>query len=119
MEAASFSFRNCISLSLSASAAGSSATSYTIPNTVKTIGTYAFRNCSNLTSITISDSVEHINSYGIFSCGALTSIIFTDTTTWYKTSKYTFTDGEVVDFTDSAANASTINNSQNTYWYKE
>ncbi len=99
--------------------AGSSATSYTIPNTVEKIGTYAFNRCSKLTSITISDSVNYINSYGIYSCTSLTSIIFTDTTTWYKTRNYTYTDGEVVDFTDSAANASTINNSQNTYWYKE
>ena len=99
--------------------AGSSATSYTIPNTVKKIGTYAFNRCSKLTSITISDSVDYINSYGIYSCTSLSSIIFTDTTTWYKTSKYTYTDGEVVDFTDSAANVATINNSQNTYWYKE
>ena len=99
--------------------AGSSVTSYTIPNTVKTIGTYAFNRCSKLTSITISDSVEYIRSYGIYSCTSLTSIIFTDTTTWYKTSNYTYTDGEVVDFTDSATNVTTIRNNYDKYWYKE
>ena len=99
--------------------AGASATSYTIPDTVKTIGTYAFNRCSKLTSITISDSVNYIRSYGIYSCSSLSSIIFTDTTTWYMTSKYSYTDGELVDFTDSATNVTTIKSNYNMYWYKE
>ena len=48
-------FSDCVSI-----------TSVTIPSTVKNIGNYAFRNCSNLTKISLSDSVwEHSNGAGM------------------------------------------------------
>ncbi len=41
-------------------------TEFTIPNTVTTIGKYAFHECTNLTSITIPNSVTTIGKYAFY-----------------------------------------------------
>ncbi len=52
--------------------------SYIIPDSVKSIGDYAFYYCSSLTSIIIPDSVTRIG-YGAFSdCSSLTSVTIPD-----------------------------------------
>jgi len=48
--------------------------SYTIPNSVESIGYCAFMNCSGLTFITISNSVTSIEDYAFLRCSGLTSI---------------------------------------------
>lgn len=53
---------------------GNSATSYVIPDSVKSIGSYAFRECTSLTTIEIPDSVKSIDSYTFFRCTGLTSV---------------------------------------------
>ena len=45
-----------------------------IPNTVTSIGSDAFFDCSGLTSITIPESVASIESYAFYGCSGLTSI---------------------------------------------
>jgi len=49
-------------------------TSITIPNSVTSIGDYAFSYCSGLTSITIPNSVTSIGHYAFEYCSGLTSI---------------------------------------------
>ena len=49
-------------------------TSITIPNSVTSIGEYAFYGCTNLTSITIPNSVTYIGYYAFGGCTSLTSI---------------------------------------------
>ena len=46
-----------------------------IPNSVKSIGQYAFRGCSSLTSITIPNSVIYINDCAFQECKSLQSIV--------------------------------------------
>lgn len=53
---------------------GDSLTSVSIPNTVTTIGLYAFGDCSGLTSINIPNSVTTIESDAFSGCSGLTSI---------------------------------------------
>ena len=53
-------------------------TSYTIPNSVTTIGEYAFDDCSSLKSITIPDSVTEIGNGAFAGCSNLTSITIPD-----------------------------------------
>ena len=49
-------------------------TSVTIPNSVTSIGDYAFQYCTGLTSVTIGNSVTSIGNYAFYRCSGLTSI---------------------------------------------
>ena len=51
---------------------------YSIPDGVKTIDAYAFRNCEGLTSVNIPDSVTDIVSWAFSNCIGLTSITIPD-----------------------------------------
>ena len=52
-----------------------------IPNSVTTIGVEAFRQCSSLTSITIPEGVTSIENRAFDDCGSLTSISISDSVT--------------------------------------
>ena len=53
---------------------GSSLASITIPNNVTTIGYGAFKNCSSLTSLTIPNGVTSISDYTFDGCSNLISV---------------------------------------------
>ena len=59
-------------------AIGKTANTFEIPAGVKTIGDYAFYNCTSLTSITIPDGVTSIGDYAFSGCDGLTSITIPD-----------------------------------------
>ena len=69
---------------------GNKRTEYTIPNSVTTIGSYAFDDCSNLTSVTIPNSVTTIGSYAFDDCSNLTSVTIPNSVT--TIGKYAFSD---------------------------
>ena len=56
-------------------------TSITIPDSVTSIGNSAFSCCSSLTSITIGDSVTSIAEYAFYYCSSLISITIPDSVT--------------------------------------
>ena len=60
---------------------GNTRTSYTIPDSVTSIGSRAFEDCTGLTSVTIPDSVTSIGSSAFFCCTGLTSITIPDSVT--------------------------------------
>ena len=59
----------------------SSLTSVTIPHGVTSIGDSAFSGCSSLTSVTIPDSVTSIGYYAFYGCSSLTSVTIPDSVT--------------------------------------
>ena len=52
-----------------------------IPNSVTSIGSYAFRGCSGLTSVTIPTSVTSIGESAFFGCSGLTSVTIPNSVT--------------------------------------
>ncbi len=58
--------------------AGKTDIKYTIPDSVESIGSFAFDGCTSLTSIIIPDSVVSIGYYVFTGCTSLTSVIFPD-----------------------------------------
>ena len=52
-----------------------------IPNSITSIGRWAFKNCHNLKSIEISNSVTSIGEYAFFGCSSLTSVEIPDSVT--------------------------------------
>ncbi len=60
---------------------GKSGSSYTIPNSVTSIGNSSFYNCTGLTSITIPNSVINIDEYAFEGCTGLTSITIPNSVT--------------------------------------
>jgi hypothetical protein len=67
--------------------AGKTNASFTIPNSVDTIATRAFYECTNLTNVTIPNSVIGIEEAAFFGCTSLTSINIPNSITriWNKT----------------------------------
>ena len=57
---------------------GNTRESYTIPDSVTTIGDYAFYYCDSLTSVTIGDGVTSIGYVAFCSCNSLTSVTIGD-----------------------------------------
>ena len=55
--------------------------SVTIPNSVTSIGNYAFYGCSNLTSVTIPNTVTSIGNYAFRECSSLTSVTIPNSVT--------------------------------------
>lgn len=56
-------------------------TDLAIPDSVTSIGSYAFRNCTSLTSVTIPDSVTAIGYCAFSDCASLTSVTIPDSVT--------------------------------------
>ena len=62
-------------------AMGKTDTSFTIPDSVTTIGEWAFSGCESLTSIVIPDSVTTIGEGAFSGCESLTSVVIGDSVT--------------------------------------
>ena len=72
--------------------AEASGTTYTIPDSVTTIGDWLFGGCDNLTSIIIPDSVTTIGVAAFRGCGNLTSVTIPDSVTTIGAEVFAFCD---------------------------
>ena len=61
------------------SAAGGKTGTYTMPETVKEIGKYAFYECENITGVTLSSNVTNILSRAFYHCKNLNEIVIPST----------------------------------------
>ena len=61
--------------------AGKDETTYSVPNTVTTIGDYAFGGCRSLVSVTMSNSVTSIGNYAFYECSNLETISISELVT--------------------------------------
>ena len=52
---------------------------FVIPDSVTSIGDYAFYYCDSLTSVVIPDSVTSIGDYAFYNCTSLTSVYYQGT----------------------------------------
>jgi hypothetical protein len=69
----------------------SAATSYTIPNSVTSIGYYAFEGCPRLANITIENNVTSIGDSAFASCSGLTSLTIGSSVTSIGDFAFSFT----------------------------
>ena len=61
-------------------------TDFVIPDSITSIGAYAFIGCSGLTSVTIPNSVTSIGYSAFENCSGLTGVYITDIEKWCKIS---------------------------------
>ena len=73
-------------------AIGKTTTSFSIPDSVTSIGSFAFYNCDSLTSVTIGNSVTSIGYCAFSSCNSLTSIEIPDGVTSIGSSAFYYCD---------------------------
>ena len=95
---------------LVAYACGKTDTSFVVPNTVTTIGNYAFYDCYKLTSVTIGESVTTIGKYAFNSCYDLTSALFANPNGWWSADDPTETSGPSIP-------GSELSNTATAAWY--
>lgn len=72
-----------------------------LPDTLVTIGEYAFFYCTNLTGIDIPDSVTEIDRYAFSCCGNLTSVTIPDSVTTIGMDAFAETGITSIDIPDS------------------
>jgi len=85
---------------------------FTIPNSVTSICSDAFSNCTNLASVTIPSSVTSIGNNAFVGCYNLTSVTFENTSGWYTTRDSSATSGRSIDVSDPTTNAENLTNSK-------
>ncbi|MBQ8504823.1 MAG: leucine-rich repeat protein, partial [Clostridia bacterium] len=94
-----------------------SLTSITIPDSVTSIGGSAFYNCSSLINITIPDNVTSIGYSAFYNCSSLSSVTF-ERNCWYVTQTKGATSGKFLDLSDASQNVTYLNSTySNYYWY--
>ena len=87
-----------------------------IPDSVTSIGSYAFFGCSGMTGITIPDSVTNIGRYAFSSCNGLTSVTFRNTTGWWRSSDSTATSGTSISSSDLSSPSTAAKYLTSTYY---
>ena len=95
----------------------SSLASVTIPDGVTSIGEYAFNGCTSLTSVTIGDSVTSIGERAFYYCTSLTSVTFENPNGWWRSSS-SATSGTSVNVSNSATAATYLTSTYYDYYWK-
>lgn len=73
---------------------------------------------TGLTNITIPDSLTSIGSYAFQDCSNLERIVFPNTTGWYRTMSSSATSGTNMIMSDSTQNATWLTDTYVNYYFK-
>ncbi len=92
-------------------------TSVALGNNVSTIDIAAFNYCLNLTQITIPSTVTKIGYRSFGDCENLSSVTFENEEGWYYTESWEYTNGELIDVSDSSTNATKLKDGAWTNYY--
>ncbi len=76
-----------------------------IPNSVTSIGSYAFYGCSSLTSITIGNSVTSIGYYAFYGCSNLSNFTINNSTPFAVSTMYYFSSSATLTVPNGSAKA--------------
>ena len=100
-------------------AIGKEDTSFEIPDSVTSIGEYAFGACSSLTNVVIPDSVISIVDLAFYYCSSLTSVVIPDSVTsiGYQAFKHCYNLTDVY-YTGTKTEGEKINISSDNYYLK-
>lgn len=99
--------------------AGCAASVIPSDGSVASIGNHAFRNIKTLASINIPDSVISIGRYAFYQCNGMRTVTFDDTEGWYVTTTEGATSGKDLVLTSTTNNATYLRSTYDDYyWYK-
>ena len=86
---------------------------YIIPNSIKTIGNYAFEGCTSLTNIIIPNSVTKISAYAFYGCAKIKNVITPNSITTID--EHAFSNCSALESITISDSIKTI--SEYTFWY--
>ena len=93
-------------------------TNLVIPDSTKSINSYAFYNCQGITSVTIPSRTTYIGKNAFYGCSSLTSATFEKMDGWFSASNSEAGSGISITVTDAGTNATNLCGTWSSYYLR-